>query len=346
MWKISPIFICVLLAMYPNIAWPSDACSKRAVTAAADVIVSDGSSFKIESYFHSKDAAAIRHIRNPERMIVVEGPQSWVRQGDRSDPGTDFHKLFALGHQFHAFVLHLEELVTNVQRRDDILFDNETHRAVSGDYPYGGVVHLIQGDEETRPVGLLFEFPEDTVISVKFADWRDIDNVTLPFHLRIDDGERIFVYRYSDIDVTPRSPLWFFDTVSAPPIDNVQVYRLHRKLLAAHCLGDADMIAELSAPQVLTASRGELRQISNDAMRERFTSLFQTVNYAEYHDIEMPIIDLSTDSELGWIGVNVRANGSEIKTGASFTNQWAWIMLAKKIDDVWVHAGNASNRAE
>jgi hypothetical protein len=346
MWKNVQVFICALLAMSTNIAWSSDACSTRAITAAADVNVSDGSSFKIESYFHSKDAAAIRHIRNPQQMIVVEGPQSWTRLGDDADLGTNFHKLFALGHQFHAFMLYFEDVVSDVRRNNEVLFENEKHRAASGDYPYGGVVHLVEGDDKSRPVGLLFEFPENTVISVRFDNWRNVGDLTLPFDMRIDDGDRIFDYRYSEIDVTPKSPLWFFDTVSAPPIDFVQVYRLHRKLLAAHCLGDADMIANLSAPQVLSASRGELRQFSRDAMRERFTALFQALNYTEYHDIVMPVIDLSAGSDLGWIGVNVRANGAEVKTGTTFSDQWAWVMMVKKIDNVWVHAGNASSSAE
>jgi hypothetical protein len=105
-------------------------------------------------------------------------------------------------------------------------------------------------------------------------------------------------------------------------------------------------MANLSAPLVLTANRGELRQVPNDTIRDRFAAVFQTVDYTEYHDIVLPVIDLSADSGLGWIGVNVHANGSEIKTGASFSDQWAWIMMVKKIDNVWLHAGNASNRAQ
>jgi hypothetical protein len=81
-------------------------------------------------------------------------------------------------------------------------------------------------------------------------------------------------------------------------------------------------------------------------MRERFSALFQTVNYAEYHDIVMPVIELSGSSDLGWIGVNVRANGAELKTGTAFSDQWAWVMIVKKIGNVWVHAGNASSSAE
>jgi hypothetical protein len=346
MWKTLAITLFLLSAVHPNISWPSDACSMRAITAAADVKVSDGSSFKVETYFQSRDVSAIRHIRDRQQLIVVEGPQSWTQVGDNSNTGTEFHKLFALGHQFHAFVLHFEELAGDVRRLDNVLFDGEPRQATSGDYPYGGVVHLIQSADEMRPAGLLFEFPENTVISVTFDDWRNVGKAPLPFHLQIDDGQSVFDYNYSEIKVMPQSPLWFFDAVPAPPIDKVQVYRLHRKLLAAHCLGDADMMADLSAAEVLTANRGKLAQISNDAIRERFTILFQSLDYAAYHDLVVPTIDLSEDAGLGWIGANVRAEGSEITTGKSFSHQWAWIMMVKKIDNVWLHAGNASNRME
>ena len=346
MWKTISITLLLLTAVHPNISWSSDACSTRAITAAAEVNVSDGSIFKIETYFQSRDISAIRHIRDPEQLIVVEGPQSWIQLGDDFNTGTQFHKLFALGHQFHAFVIHFEEVTSNVRLLDDVLFGGEARRAKSGDYPYGGVVHLIQSADEMRPVGLLFKFPENTVISVKFDDWRNVGKVSLPYHLQIDDGQRVFDYHYSEIKVIPQSPLWFFDAVPAPPIDKVQVYRLHRKLLAAHCLGDADMVADLSAPEILTASRGKLTQITNEALNERFSALFQSLDYAAYHDLVMPTIDLSEDAKLGWIGANVQAEGSEIKTGTSFSDQWAWIMMVKKIDDVWLHAGNASNHLD
>lgn len=346
MWKITIIALLVLSIFHPNTLWSSDACSTLAITATADVRVSDGSGFQIETNFQSRDVSAIRHIRDPQQLTVVEGPNSWTQRGDTATIGTDFHKLFALGHQFHAFVLRFEELVSSVGRSEDVHFNGESHQAMGGDYPYGGKAYLIQGADTKRPKGLLFEFPEDTVISVKFDDWRDVGDFSLPYYLQIDDGQRVFDYHYSDIRVTPRSPLWFFDAVPAPQIDAVQVYRLHRKLLAAHCLGDADMIADLSAPEIIVASRGKLEQTTNEAMRERFTALFQSLDYTGYHDLVSPTIELAEDATLGWIGVNVEAQGTEIKTGTSFSNQWAWIMMVRKIDSVWLHAGNASNHAD
>ena len=345
MWKTSSIALLLLSVFHPNLSWSSDACSTLAIKAAADVTVSDGSSFQIETSFQSRDVSAIRHIRDPQQLIVVEGPHSWTQLGDTATIGTDFHKLFALGHQFHAFLLWFEELISSVPRREDIHFNGESRQAVGGDYPYGGKVYLIQGADTKRPMGLLFEFPEDTVISVKFDDWRDVGDVLLPFNLQIDDGQRVFDYHYSDISITPKSPLWFFNAIPSPRIDVVQVYRLHRKILAAHCLGDADMIANLSAPEIISASQGKLEQTKNEAIQKRFTALFQSLDYTEYHDLVTPVIELAEDATLGWIGVNVEAQGTVIETGASFSSQWAWIMMVRKIDGVWLHAGNASNRA-
>ena len=337
---------CILLlhiALHVQVAWSSDACSSRAIVAAADVTVSDGSEFAIESFFQSANAAAVKHIRDNVQIMAVEGPLSWSSVDEEAQLGSEFHKQFALGHQFHALLLHFDEIVTNIRITEQIAFRGEIRNGSSGDYPYGGVVHLIQGDEKVHPVGLLFELPESTGIAVSFDDWRVVDDVEIPFYVQIDDGERIFDYHYSKVDLSAKSPLWFFAATGTPEIDPLQVYRLHRKLLAAHCLGDADLIAELSAAENLIAGRGNLLWASDIDTRDQFRSVFQRLDYTEYHDIAMPVIEISQAADIGWIGVNVRAIGSDISTGTAFDDQWAWIMLVKKIDNVWVHAGNASN---
>jgi hypothetical protein len=307
--------------------------------------VSDGSSFSVNSYFQSKEISAIRHLGESERLVAVEGPYSWAAVGDRAELGSGFNKVFALGHQFHALLLHFDEIV-GATRQGDVRFRAGLHQATTGDFPYGGTVHLIHGDDASRPIGLLFQFPENTVISAEFSDWRLAGERWLPYQLSIDDGERTFKYRYTDIDLSARSPLWYFEAVDVPSIDEVQVYRLHRKLLAAHCLADARMMADLSAPEVLTASRGELRYVPNQSILDRFTALFEILNYSGYHDLVPPSIELSADGSLGWIGASVRAEGTERESGALFENQWAWVMMVRKVDGTWLHAGNASNLKE
>jgi len=331
-----------MLALQAGITWASDACSTRAIVTSADVTVSDGSTFRTRSYFHSRDAAAIQHIRDREQFVVVEGPFGWVSAGEESRLGTEFHKLFALGHQYHAFLLLFDDIVANLRETPRLDFQGVTHRARSGDYPYGGTVHLIEGAEGEQPAGLLFEFPESEAIRATFSDWQELGGVRLPFRIDVDDGDRTFEYRYSSVETVPRSPLWFFESVIAPAIDQVRVYRLHRQLLAAHCLGDAELLANLSAEQVISASNGDLRRMPNHAISERFTALFERLNYSAYHDIEMPVVEIANSADLGWIGANVRAIGSDKTTGALFDSQWAWLMTVRKVDGVWLHTGNAS----
>ena len=73
---------CLLTVMHAQTAASSDACSTRAIVTAADVKASDGSTFRTESYFHARDAAAVRHVFDKEQIIAVEGSLSWTRAGD------------------------------------------------------------------------------------------------------------------------------------------------------------------------------------------------------------------------------------------------------------------------
>lgn len=326
----------------------SDACSTTSVAATADVSVSDGSSFTIESLYHTPDHAAIHHEyeEREDQVIAVEGPIAWARSGSETTIGSNFYKVFALGHQYHAFLLYFGDILANVRESDTVEFRGERHSAMSGDYPYGGTVHSIRADSGERSPGLVFDFGDDGRIEASLSDWRAVGDQELPFIVTIDDGRQTFEYRYTAIDIEPRSPLWFFEALPAPAIGSVEVHRLHRTLLAAHCLGDADRIASHSAESVLSANRGVLSITANEDLRDRFTSLFEQLDYREYHDIVEPVIRVSERGDMGWIAVQVRAIGNVVGSDQSFDNQWAWVMTAEKVDGKWRHTGNASNVVE
>lgn len=340
----------IVIFLFATLAVPqaraSDACSGLAIETRASVSVSDGTSFETETRFHSAQSAAFTQISDGETThIAVEGPFGWIEAGDAVELGTEFHKLFALGHQFHALLIHFEAIVANTETSDAVAFLGTDRRAVSGDYPYGGRVHLILGPDEARPVGLKFEFPEIPAISVTFSDWRLQGDTALPYELTIDDGERQFVYAFSRVSVSARSPLWFIDSAGPSPLDEVEVYRLHRRLLAAHCLGDADLMATLSADQIISANRGALSETDRAALKDRFTQLFQAVDYESYTDLQTPRISISAAGDMAWIAVEVRTRGHTVETAEPFDSKWAWIMLAQKHGDRWLHVANASNIA-
>lgn len=337
------LIIALLLALPFNFATASDACSGRSITTTASVKVSDGSTFETESFFQSADVSAIRHIDDETQTIAVEGPLGWISRGDKAELGGDPIRGFALGHQYHALLLHFEEILGPTEIRDSIAFQGEVHRGRSGDYPYGGKVSLVESAGGGYPAGFVFEFPDSPPMEISFGEWREVEGRTLPFLVRIDDGTRVFDYNYISVSVSDKQPGWFFSAVGAPDIDELQILRLHRDLLVAHCNGDAGKMAELTTPESVVASRGEVYRVSRESTRERFLKLFERLDYQQYHDIIPPIIEVSDDGSLGWIAVNVRAEGTETESGAAFDAQWAWIMLAKKLDGVWLNAGNASN---
>ena len=336
-------FFLIALLAYGSGSAASDACSQRSVVTAARVEVSDGTSFATESFYQGADTSAIRHIRDDVQIVAVEGPVAWAARADKAQSGGDNLKNFALGHQYHALLLHYEEVVSAIVPRDDIPFGGAFRSGTSGDLPFGGTLARMQDNDATRPAGFLFELPGTSPIEVRFGDWRNTNGRMLPFHVQIDDGSRRFDYFYTKVEISEASPTWFFDAVPAPDLDRLLLHRLHRRILAAHCMGDADLIADLTAEDLVVASRGELHRSTREETRGRFTALFERLDYTGYQDLVDPVIEVSGDGSLGWIAVNVRALGKEIESGTPFDSQWSWIMLARKVEGVWLHAGNASN---
>ncbi|GJL94534.1 MAG: hypothetical protein DHS20C05_09390 [Hyphococcus sp.] len=320
----------------------SDACTTGAIHTEATVSVSNGNQYRTETAFHTRNNAMINFIDDETSMISVEGPLAWSRDQDGDHIADEFMRSFALGHQFHAFILHFGKIATEITATPDIAFQGNSHSGFIGKLPFGGKVSLV-GDNWEEPQGYIFKFPNTPAIEVMFFDWRKMENRDLPFHIRIDDQSDVYDYKYSKVEITERTPLWFMNEVAAPDIDAVQIYRLHRKLLAAHCMGDADLMASLTAPETLVASRGDLFHSSDQETRSRFNSVFNRVVYSHYTDLAEPEIEVSSGGDIGWAGVNVRAEGAEVKSGEPFSDQWAWVMLTRKIDGVWYNAGNASN---
>ena len=246
----SKYFAGLVLTLVCQAAWPVDACTPRSIQTSANVTVSDGSSFRTESYFRSKDAAAIRHIDDDNQIVVVEGPYAWMRRGDHAALGPEFFKIFALGHQYHAFLLYFDQILANVRDNADIEVSGDRRSGKTGDYPFGGFVHWIDGTEPDKPYGVVFEFPDSPPIVTTFHEWREAADRSLPFHARIDDGSNVFDYRYEYVDLSPQQPEWFASVVGAPTIDEVLLYRLYYGFVTALCAADSDREIELGLPDI------------------------------------------------------------------------------------------------
>ncbi|MEO0971494.1 MAG: nuclear transport factor 2 family protein [Pseudomonadota bacterium] len=333
---------CCLLTLAGPPAQATDACSPRAIVAAAEVDVSDGSALRVESFYHSPDSLAVRHVTaKSSRFSAIEGPVAWTASGEEAALGDDETRVFALAHQFHALLLDFAVLAPASQPIV-VTVNGEDQPARLGRLPYGGTVALIMPGP--RPYGLRITLPDGRLVQARFSDWRAYDGLALPYDMVIDDGERTFSYRYSYVDPSPRPPTWFYSEIEAPALDAVRLYRLHRQLLAAHCRGDAPMLAALSSANMVLANDGRLVRTNPTELRNQFTQLFRRLRYEHYEDLQPPAIEVAASGDLAWVAVQVRAQGLVRGTDRTFDDRWAWVMLARKEAGDWVHAGNASSR--
>lgn len=338
--------ISVYLSCPPAIAagYADDACATRLIETAADVSVSNGRRYATRSVYRSKHEAAIDFIDGGTTTLAVEGPFGWTRNDSGATPGGEQEKGFALGHQFHALLLHFDDIIDDAHPADAIAFRGGLADGRSGLSPYGGTAHLILGPEPERPLGMKFEPPGHGPVEIVFSDWRRRGGRDLPWLVTIHDGDDVYTYKYSSISVHERSPLRFYEEAGDTGLDAVDIYRLHRRILAAHCLGDAEMMARLMTPEGIVANRGELFLSTRNELLSNITGLFERLDYRSYEDTAVPLVEVSPAGDFGWIGVKVRASGIEKTNGEPFRSEWAWILLARKIDGEWLGAGNASNQ--
>ena len=319
-----------------------DACATTAINTLAHVTTSYDTAYDVRTAFRSATEAAASFSSRGGSLHVVEGPFTWVQSSEeKATLGTDFNRDFALGHHFHAFLLRFDEMVDTVE--DTMLaFAGIERPARRGVLSTGGIVHWVEGDTKSRPAGLQFQFGE-AVIHVTAEDWREQDGLSVPYRLIIDDGSNQFFYAFETVDLGDRPPTWFHSAFPAPELNEVQLLRLHRDILTAHCQHDANRIAELTAPVAHIVSGGSVTEADPASVHRVFTNTFARRAYTSYVETSMPKITVSNAGDIGWAVVEVEASGALRDESKLFREHWAWALTAKKVDGRWLMAGNAAN---
>jgi len=136
----------------------------------------------------------------------------------------------------------------------------------------------------------------------------------------------------SDLGGTLRD--YFDDQEGARP-QLAGLYRLHAETLLAHCEGDAAAFASLMADEGTIVQSGKISHITNENLRERFSGVFQAVDYMAYENLSVPEIRLSDDGSLGWIIAHVKPQTVDAQEQESETI-WTWMMGAALTDSVYI----------
>ena len=50
-------------------------------------------------------------------------------------------------------------------------------------------------------LGMRLDREDGAPITNSFGDWREVDGIRLPFSISVDDGERVFDYRFTSVEL-------------------------------------------------------------------------------------------------------------------------------------------------
>lgn len=218
-----------------TLAFANPACESEVITSLADVSVSDGTSYQVETYYRLPDESVVTFLGENGNDIVSEGPYAWYRKGEKTGLMGDKEKRFAIGHQYHAMLLNFDRIMSGVHD-EKLEFLGESRIAKTGQYPYGGTVSLVEGDEENRPAGFLMLLPEETPIEVSLQGWHQHKaGHILPNRLEIHHGGMVFTYNYEWVNFSPGDAADFQARYPLPEIDEIQGYREGQLASAAEC---------------------------------------------------------------------------------------------------------------
>ena len=313
------------------------------VRTEAHVTVSDGLEYDVVTVFHDRQRAIFhRTYADRTTTLGVDGKYLWSFDGEKEEEGPPFYEGFIMGHQFPAQLLFFDELNGPLQAPVEIKCGDT--RCLS----YSGITGLSLRVNATslRPVGFLLVRDDGPDIEFSFDRWRDIDGVSLPFLVKIDDGERMFDYEYTSVTFNEGS----MDELRAPMAvltDEQKLMRLHRVAMDAHLLGNADLMKGSFGAEGVVVYEGEIYPTEAAGSEAMMARILSNRNYTRYDDLVRPVVKVSDDGSLGWVVVQVEAEGERFDENGGVSGplefKSAWISLFEKVDDEWKQIGNVSN---
>jgi cytochrome c biogenesis protein CcdA len=184
----------------PGPAWIDDSAARNeveSIVARADVTVSDGLEFATVAEYRAPDQATFRQVY-PDREVSsgIDGEELWMDVGSGREEAPSFVAGVVLGHQFHAQILFFERLNALEGDPEPVLFQGQTCLAVGGN---GGWQAFFL--ESGELLGMRLDREDGAPITNSYGDWRDVDGIRLPFSISVDDGERVFQYRFTSVEL-------------------------------------------------------------------------------------------------------------------------------------------------
>jgi hypothetical protein len=130
--------------------------------------------------------------RDEVRELYISGNEGIDGRGE---PINEFMVFYGRMHDYVRIALQPDYLLHEI----DSLVSQSEKLIVFGKTGLGYVVEY-QTDREYLPVSYTFYLEENHSIRTFFESWAETDNgMKVPEHIRIEDGEKVFTFRYKDI---------------------------------------------------------------------------------------------------------------------------------------------------
>ena len=141
--------------------------------------------------------------------------------------------------------------------------------------------------------------------------------------------------------------LWYTFLMPSPDLekDKAEILALHRAAIQAHLEKNVEFFVQDVSDNYVSVSRGEITHPTEEETRVRFTNYLHNTTFAEYQDLQDPIIHVSSDGTMAWSIVQVRIRGTRKMTDQSevdFDTVSAWIMVYENVNGRWVRTANVS----
>ena len=120
--------------------------------------------------------------------------------------------------------------------------------------------------------------------------------------------------------------------------DERALLALHEKARQAHLRGDAVMLTEDMADEVLDSGRGAFDRVTREQFLQRFTNYFKTAKYSSFDNMVPPVAHVAPDGNSGWVAVQIKAhitNTAPDKPPEETDFQYAWLATFEKQQGKW-----------
>ena len=133
--------------------------------------------------------------------------------------------------------------------------------------------------------------------------------------------------------------------------DVAKLAAAHGRTITAHRTRDIELILADEGELSTVGRRGELVEVTRDKLAANLGPYLEARTFRRYEDVAVPVIAVSDDGSLGWLGCQIEAAGERHSSDAGPRNiayGFTWVELYSRQDrgGRWLRIGNFSSPRE